>query len=170
MDCRDIQLGFAYVSDAQALALMSRDLVEIGLGWSYRKERIASLVSDPEAIALVARQGRQRTGFAIMTFGEQRAHLVLMAVYPAYQRRGIGQRMVEWLLESCRVAGISCIDLELRAGNHAALCLYRKLGFEETSRVANYYGGRETAIRMLQVLRRPSPLPEAWRPPTLDKR
>ena len=78
--------------------------------------------------------------------------------------------LLEWLLECCGVAGIACIDLELRAGNHAAHRLYRKLGFEETSRVAGYYGGRETAIRMLKVLRTPSRLPEPWRPPTLDKR
>lgn len=149
---------------------MSRDLIEAGLGWSYRKERMVGLICDPDAIAVVARHGKQRVGFALMTFGEQRAHLTLLAVYPTYQRRGIAQRLVEWLLESCKVAGVVSVDVELRADNRAAYRLYRKLAFEETSRIAGYYSGRETAIRMLRVLRTPGVLAEPWRPPTLDKR
>lgn len=169
MDCREIQLGFAYVSDAQAIALMSRDLIEAGLPWSYRKDRIASMINDPDAVTVVARQGKQRLGFAIMTIGDQRAHLALMAVYPSYQRRGLGQRMLEWLIDSCIVAGVACIDVELRAENRAAHRLYRKLGFEETSRIAGYYSGRETAIRMVRVLRTPGMVPQPWRPPTFDR-
>lgn len=149
---------------------MSRDLIEAGLGWNYRKERMLGLICDPDAIAVVARHGKQRVGFGVMTFGEQRAHLSLLAVYPTYQRRGIGQRVVEWLLESCKVAGILSVDVELRADNRAAYRLYRKLAFEETSRIAGYYSGRETAIRMLRVLRTPGFVAQPWRPPTLDKR
>jgi len=170
VDLKDIQLGFACNGDAQALALMSRDLIEAGLGWSYRKERMLSFITDADAVCIVARHARQRIGFAVMSFGEQRAHLALLAVYPAYQRRGIGQRLVEWLLDSCKVAGVSTVDVELRADNRAAYRLYRKLAFEETSRIAGYYSGRETAIRMLSVLRTPGMLAEPWRPPTLDKR
>jgi ribosomal-protein-alanine N-acetyltransferase len=170
MDCRDLDLSFAYPSDAQALALMSRDLIEAGLGWSYRKERMTRFIADPDAVTLVARYCRQRVGFAIMTFGEQRAHLILMAVYPAFQRHGIGTKMIEWLLASAIVAGIRSVDVELRADNRRAYALYRKQGFDETSRIAGYYGGQETAVRMLRVLR-PSAVPALpWRPPTHDKR
>jgi ribosomal-protein-alanine N-acetyltransferase len=169
VDGHDIQFGFAYLNDAQAIALMSRDLVEAGLGWTYRKERIARLITDGDTIALVARHGRQRVGFALMELGEQRAHLILMAIYPAYQRRGVGHRMVEWLVESAIVAGVTTVSVELRADNRPAYALYRKLGFEETSRLAGYYRGRETAVRMIRVLRTPGFAALPWRPPTLDK-
>src|SRR5256885_10067329 len=43
---------------------------------------------------------------SIMEFGDERAHLVLLAVRPSHRRSGIGQRMVEWMLESARCAGI----------------------------------------------------------------
>ena len=46
---------------------------------------------------------------------------------------------------------------------------YRALGFEQTLRIAGYYRGRETAIRMMRLLRTPGLAPLAWRPPTLDK-
>lgn len=170
MDCRQVQLGFAYLSDAQALALMSRDLIEAGFGWTYRKDRISRFITDSETVTLVARLARQRVGFAIMSFGDQRAHLVLMAVYPAYQRRGIGERLLDWLLDSARVAGITSVDVELRADNRPAYRLYRKVGFEETSRIANYYGGRETAVRMVRVLRFSGVRALPWRPPTHDRR
>ena len=158
------------MSDAQALAIMSRDLIEAGLGWTYRKERLLALIGDADTVAVVARHGRQRVGFAVMTFDDQRAHLTLLAVYPTCQRRGIGQRLVEWLLESCKVAGVSSVDVELRADNRAAYRLYCKLGFKEMSRIAGYYSGRETAIRMLRVLRTPGAIAEPWRPPTLHRR
>lgn len=170
MDGRDLDLGFACLGDAQALALMSRDLIEAGLGWSYRKERMTRFIADQDAVTLVARYCRQRVGFAIMTFGEHRAHLVLMAVYPAFQRRGIGTRMLEWLLRSAEVAGIRSVDLELRADNRRAYALYRKQGFEEMSRIDKYYGGQETAVRMVRVLRVSGMTALPWRPPTHDRR
>ena len=169
MDPFGIGLGFAHPDDAQALAFMARDLVEAGLGWTYRKERIGAFIADPEAIALVARRLDQRAGFAVMTFGEQRAHLVLMAVHPAWQRRGVGRRMLTWLIESAMVAGVSTVGVEMRADNRPAYGLYRALGFEEISRVPRYYAGRETAVRMVRVLRFSGLATLRWRPPTHDR-
>lgn len=168
MQACDFRVGFASRSDAQAFALMSRDLVEHGLDWNYREERIRRLIVDPDTVAIVARDRRQRAGFAIMNVGEQWAHLVLMAVYPAYQRRGIGERMLAWLIQSAAVAGTAAVHVELRAGNRAAYRLYCKLGFGETTRVAGYYGGRETAVRMVRVLRASGIARLPWRPPAHD--
>jgi ribosomal-protein-alanine N-acetyltransferase len=95
-------------------------------------------------------------------------------VRPSHRRTGIGQRMLEWLLESARCAGIASIHLELRAGNEAARRFYRAMGFYETVLVPGYYrsgeGRKEGALRMLRVLRVPGPLPPAWRPPRVEDR
>ena len=61
--------------------------------------------------------------------------------------------MVEWLVESALVAGMASIHVELRASNAAALAFYAAMGFSETFRVPGYYRGRETAVRMLRMLR-----------------
>jgi [ribosomal protein S18]-alanine N-acetyltransferase len=169
MDCRDIRLEFASMSDAQALALMSRDLIETGLGWAYRRDRIGRLIRHPETVTLVAREGPQVAGFAVMTFGDERAHLVLLAVRPTHRRRGIARRMLEWLLESAATAGMATIHVELRAANPAAFALYRSAGFTETLRVPGYYSGRETAVRMVRMMSAPSISPRTWQPPTLDR-
>ena len=63
--------------------------------------------------------------------------------------------MIEWLLASAQVAGVSSVHVELRASNAPAYAFYRALGFVETIRVPGYYRGRETALRMIRMLRIP---------------
>jgi len=101
-----------------------------------------------------------------MEFGDERAHLVLLAVRPAQRRMGIGRHLVDWLVESARTAGIASLHLELRAGNEAARGFYRAMGFDETIVVPGYYRGREAALRMIRVLRAAGPVPYTWRPST----
>jgi len=170
MSIKDVGLRLADKDDARAMALMSRDLIETGLGWSYPPDRILRLLNDPEIVSVAARRHEQVAGFGIMRIGDERAHLVLLAVRPAYQRAGIGRRIVDWLLASAAVAGTASIHVELRAQNKSAFAFYKAAGFSETMRLTGYYSGRETAIRMLRLLRAPAPAPEPWRPPTLDQR
>ena len=180
MTPRAITIRLAEPRDAQAIATMSRDFIEAGLGWKYDPARVMRAIRDRETLAVVACEGGKPgskaagvaaavNGFAIMEFGDERAHLVLLAVRPSHRRSGIGQRIVEWLLESARCAGIASIHLELRAGNEAARRFYRAMGFYETVLVPGYYrsgeGRKEGALRMLRVLRSPGPLPYTWRPP-----
>jgi len=170
MNPRDLVVGLANASDAQPMAVMARDLVEVGLGWEYRRDRIAGMIADRDTTAIVTRDGPRVAGFAIMTFGQERGHLVLLAVRPSHQRCGIGHRMAAWLTETALVAGAASLHVELRVTNLSALAFYKSQGFSETLRVPRYYRGREAAVRMIRLLRNPGePLP-AWQPPTLDGR
>jgi ribosomal-protein-alanine N-acetyltransferase len=169
MAAADIVLGFANRSDAATIAAMSRDLVEAGLGWAYRRERIAELIADVDTVTLVARERERIVGFSVMTFGDDRAHLVLLAVRKPSQRRGIARRMILWLVESAAVAGAASVHVELRSHNVPAIALYRATGFAESLRVPGYYRGREDAIRMVRVLRAPGTAIQLWRPPTLNR-
>ncbi len=162
-------LRLAHRNDAPTLATMSRDLIETGLGWHYRTERIGHLLAHADTMSVVACEGSRTAGFAIMTLGDERAHLVLLAVRADHHRRGIGRRMIQWLVETSLTAGIATLHVELRADNKAAYTFYRALGFEQTLRIAGYYQGRETAIRMMRLLRVPGLEAVPWRPPTLDK-
>jgi ribosomal-protein-alanine N-acetyltransferase len=165
VNSQNITVHLATRSDAQAIATMSRDLIECGLGWEYRPERIRELIAARDTVTLVARDGDRVMGFGIMTYGDEYAHLVLMAVRPAGQRRGIARRMAQWLIETAMAAGIASIHLELRAQNKDGFAFYRALGFSETLRLPGYYRGRETAIRMIRVLRPPHAAAPVWRAP-----
>ena len=148
-----LRLRLAQPHEASGLARMSRDLIEHGLGWRYTPERIAALIGARETNVLVACEQHRIRGFAVMQFGDERAHLALLCVAPESQRRGIARRLVEWLVESARVAGIEQVGLELRTDNAAALALYQRLGFVECARLADYYGPAVDARRMLRRLR-----------------
>jgi ribosomal protein S18 acetylase RimI-like enzyme len=165
-----IDIRLADLRDAHAIAVMSRDHIETGLGWRYDAARVMRAIRHRDTCVIVACERRAPVGFAIMEFGDDRAHLVLLAVQPRHRRHGLGRRLVDWLLESARTAGIESVHLELRANNEAAQRFYRALGFSETVLLPRYYNGREAAMRMIRVLRNPGPLPIAWRPPALGQK
>jgi len=170
MKARNITLRPARPADAGGIAAMSRDLIEVGLGWSWSPERVARSICNRDTFTLLACDRERAVAFAIMYFGDEYAHLNLLAVRPTHQRLGIGRRMVDWLVESAAVAGIATIHLELRAGNHAGRRFYRVLGFAESAYLPGYYRGHETALRMVRILRKPgTPLP-AWPVLKLPKR
>jgi ribosomal-protein-alanine N-acetyltransferase len=107
----------------------------------------------PESIVLTARYGGVTAGFAIMRYGDDVAHLNLLAVDPAHRRRGVARKIMMWLEETALTAGTFIIGLELRATNEAALAFYAALGYRELGRVSGYYQGIENAIRMARDVR-----------------
>lgn len=164
MTAAAITLRLARAADARAIACLSRDLIETGLGWTYRPERITRLIEDRDTTTLVACDRGRLAGFAVMHFGNEHAHLVLLAVREQQQRQGVARRMMEWLLASAATAGIATLHLELRAGNAAACAFYRAMGFTETQLVPGYYRRRESAVRMVRILRPAGPAAFTWRP------
>jgi ribosomal-protein-alanine N-acetyltransferase len=150
---RKLTLKLAAPSDAAPIAAMSRELVEAGLPWSWTPERVARNLRQPETLALTAHDAEQLAGFAIMQFGEERAHLSLLAVRADCQRQSIARRLLEWLTESALTAGIASIHLELREINLGARHFYLEQGYTETERIPGYYRGVETAVRMRRDIR-----------------
>jgi ribosomal-protein-alanine N-acetyltransferase len=143
----------ARVGDAERLAAMSRAHVEAGLKPAWGAARIRWHVRDAESVVLTARLPAMIAGFAIMRYGEDVAHLNLLAVDPAHRRRGIARALVRWLEETALTAGTFIIGLELRAGNEAARNLYGALGYRELGQIPGYYQGLESAIRMARDVR-----------------
>lgn len=136
-------------SDIRDIAVMSRCLIEVGLrGWSWHPTRVARALNGRDSCVVVADVGEHLAGFAIAEFGDSTAHLSLLAVQPAQQRRGIGVALIDWLIESALTAGITHINVEMRANNFAARSFYEALGFSHNGEVRGYYQNIETAVRM----------------------
>jgi len=154
-------LGLANAKDACEIAEMSRDLIEQGLTWSWTPARVQHFISGAESSVIVARRGRgeARAGgtrriaaFAIMHFGDDVAHLNLLAVAPEHRRQGLGRQLMDWLTATAIEAGVFRINLELRTQNHQARAFYESLGFDQLGVVQGYYQGREAALRMSRRL------------------
>jgi [ribosomal protein S18]-alanine N-acetyltransferase len=149
----DYSLELARIADAPRLAVMSHELVESGLRPAWSSSRITWHIRHPESVVLTARRQGEVAGFAIMRYGDDVAHLNLLAVDPAHRRRGIARQLITWLEESASTAGTFIIGLELRATNDSALAFYTSLGYRELGRVPGYYQGVEPAIRMARDVR-----------------
>jgi len=154
MDDGQIRYRLAAVADAGDIALMSRALIERDLEWTWTVPRVARNIRSRDSSTVVACDGKLVVGFAIMFFGDEDAHLNLLAVRAEHQRRAVGRTLFEWLRESAVTAGIAQIHLELRVTNEGARDFYRALGFTPSGYIPSYYGGRETALRMVLRLRR----------------
>ena len=138
--------------DAARIALLARDLVEHGLGWSWRAPRIVDAMRREDDMVLCAAVRNQVIGAAVMRFGGEVARLNLLVVAPPWQRTGVGRRLLEWLESSALTAGLSVVFLEVRAGNNGAQAFYRPQGYRVVSSLPGYYCGRETALRMARDL------------------
>lgn len=164
------QIRLARPAEAPVIAALSRDLIEAGLSWSWRPQRVLRDIRDPATNVLVAEADGRIAGFAVMWFGVEEARLNLLAVRPEIRRRGLGRRLVQWLEKAAVVAGISVVYLEVRARNLPAQRFYQGLGYHRVGEIAGYYQGRESAVRMGRDLwaaaaTGPGPL-VPWRPPS----
>jgi [ribosomal protein S18]-alanine N-acetyltransferase len=145
-------LGLARAVDACEIAEMSRELIEQGLTWSWTVARVQRSIAGIDSSVVVARREHRIAAFAIMHFGDDVAHLNLLAVAPEHRRQGLGRQLMDWLTATAIEAGVFRIDLELRAKNEEAQVFYEKLGFDRLGVVRNYYQGREAALRMSRRL------------------
>ena len=140
-------------TDAHPIAVMSRCLIEVGLrGWSWDPPRVARAIHHRSTCVVVAQVDHNIAAFAIAEFGDTCMHLSLLAVAAPHQRSGVGRALVAWLEESALTAGITEMQLELRANNPGARFFYQALGFEFARAVPGYYRGEETALKLHRAI------------------
>jgi ribosomal-protein-alanine N-acetyltransferase len=89
------------------------------------------------------------TGYLVFWHVADEAHVINVAVAPAERRRGVGRALVHALLAYAREHAIVKVLLEVRAGNTAAIGLYRSLGFTEFNVRSRYYPDGEDAVEMV---------------------
>ena len=148
MTSSELSLRLAQRDEANIIAALSRDLIEYGLQWRWTPTRVDASIRAVNVNVLVASVRETIAGFAIMRYGEEDAHLDLLAVVPPYRRLGIGGQLLQWLEKCAVVAGTFNVTLEVRAGNEAAQLFYRRMGYRAIADVPGYYQGLEAALRM----------------------
>ncbi len=89
------------------------------------------------------------SGYICFWMFDSEIQLINIAVHPNRRGKGLGYYLVEKMIKEGISNGIQSIWLEVRTSNFDAQSLYQKLGFEEVSRRARYYGDtNEDAIVM----------------------
>jgi len=98
----------------------------------------------------------QVLGYGVMSVGAGEAHILNLCVGETFRCRGIGKRLLGYLIERGAAAGMGEAFLEVRPSNVAAIRLYLSLGFEQVGMRRGYYqavGGREDAAVLKLALR-----------------
>ena len=101
---------------------------------------------------VIEQQGKV-AGFCILQPVLDEANLLLMAVHPSQQGKGLGYQLLDASIAQLKNNPLQ-VFLEVRESNQAAIALYEKSGFHQIDLRKNYYpkpdGGREHAIIMVK--------------------
>ena len=89
-------------------------------------------------------------GFAIYSPIIPESHLLNIAIDPAYQGKGLGDKLLQQIILQNRTIGVKTIALEVRVSNLPAINLYEKRGFHKDAIRPDYYSGspKEDALLM----------------------
>lgn len=90
-------------------------------------------------------------GYSILMIGPDESHILTLGINPDWQRRGLGEKMLHYLIDLSAEHGAKSVLLDVRESNQGAARLYRQLGFEQIGRRKGYYPamcGREDALVM----------------------
>ncbi len=105
--------------------------------WS--EASIRTELDNPLSLWLVAVEGGEVCGYVGSQTVLGESDMMNLAVAPAYRRQGLGRRLAEALCDALREKGSTCLLLEVRRSNDAALALYASLGFAQIGVRPNYY-------------------------------
>ena len=114
-------------------------------GWSERS--VAGELTNALALWLVAEENGTVAGYVGSQTVCGETDMMNVAVTADFRRRGIGEMLVNALVEALKAMESHSLTLEVRASNAPAQALYEKLGFKEVGRRPKYYQNpREDAL------------------------
>lgn len=87
-------------------------------------------------------------GYLGFTMVCNEASLVNFAIHPSYRRKGIGTKILRYLINIAKEKKGKKIFLEVRKSNISAISFYKKHKFREVGIRKGYYGTDEDAIIM----------------------
>lgn len=138
----DITVRQAGLSDLPAVTKIMQAAFDARYGEAWTARQCEGVLSLPGAQLWLAETGDDICGFALIRTILDEAELLLIAVDPDTQRRGIGRTLLSAVTESAATNGIKFIHLEVRQGN-PAVHLYETVGFVQVGRRAQYYSGAD---------------------------
>jgi len=100
--------------------------------------------------AWVLRDTAGLAGFCLAMAAPDVIHILVIAVAPKQQRRGLGQMLLKQVIDIARQQGQEGLILEVRPSNTQALAFYQAQGFVQIGHRRDYYpagkGAREDAL------------------------
>ena len=118
----------------------------------WTTDGIAGQLAQPGCHALASRAAALE-GFVLFRIAADEAEILIIAVAPAEQSRGLGSVLLQAALQAAADVDALPMSLEDAYDNAPALKLYARAGFEEAGRRPRYYA-RESGERVDALLLR----------------
>jgi len=134
--------------DLRIISELERDLFSEEK-WSYF-QILREFKNDFSKI-LVFKEKEEIIGYLIFREIEPEIEILKIGVRKEYQRKGVGTKLMQKLIEIAKEKNISKIFLEVKASNLSAYNFYKKLGFKEMYRRKNYYGNEEAIVMVKEI-------------------
>ena len=103
----------------------------------------------------ILERNKELAGYGVTMVAAAEGSLLNIAIALDYQGQGLGQKLLEFLVQDVKELKAEMFFLEVRVSNHKAIDLYLKNDFSEVGIRRNYYhssNGREDAIVMMRDL------------------
>lgn len=145
-----MELRRATPSDTAAIAAAECEIFPDP--WSQRD--ITDTVTTEGAMCYVAVSDGKLLAYIIGRVIIPEGEIYRIATLPAYRKRGIAYRLLDYAVKTERGGGLETLFLEVRKQNIPARSLYRAYGFKEAGVRKNYYKDpTDDAIIMLKAHR-----------------
>ncbi|MCX7845216.1 MAG: ribosomal protein S18-alanine N-acetyltransferase [Dictyoglomaceae bacterium] len=115
---------------------------------SFEKE----ILSNKIAYYFIAEKENRIVGYIGFWQIFREAQITTIAVHPDFRGKGIGEALLDYVIELCRKNSIEEIVLEVRISNTIAQNLYFKKGFKKVGIRKWYYRDGEDALVMIKKL------------------
>lgn len=106
-------------------------------GWT--SDDFGRLLATPGTAALIALDGDEPAGLALIRAAADECELLTIGIIPAKRRRRLGRALLGASLSAARDVGVVTYFLDVAEDNQAACRLYYSLGFTQVGRRPNYY-------------------------------
>ena len=127
-----IRMNKSHVAQIAALEAMC-----FSAPWSERS--VSSELENALSLWIVAMDGENLAGYVGSQSVLGEADMMNLAVHPDYRRQGVGEKLVNTLIDALSQAQVHSLTLEVRASNAPAKALYQKLGFLQVGLRPRYY-------------------------------
>ena len=95
------------------------------------KEDIANFIRRNHGLSRVAEEGKKMVGLALCGHDGRRGYIYHLAIDPAYQRLGVGKRLVDECLEGMRHARVKRALILVAGDNVVGHSFWQRCGWED---------------------------------------
>ncbi len=131
----EVVIRSATVEDVEGVAAIEK----LSFSNPWHPQTFHSLVEQRRALILVAEEGGEIVGYAVVWWVMEQGELANLAVRKERQGRGIGAALLDRVLGEVARAGVESLFLEVRVSNVPARALYASRGFRKVSVRSGYY-------------------------------